>query len=193
MDSFTPLGIDFGSKLAGTTAICWQEKNRLRVIQSAPKQDADEFLIRHILDLKPSAIWIDAPLSLPIVYSRPSCGDDFFYRKADRETQAMSPMFLGGLTARAMKLRHRLNEFPFYEAYPGHLARIWAWEKLGYKKPEANLKELSVEIERLTGLKISNVRTNHEMDAILTWCIAWRYQNGLALQWGNPDEGLIYT
>ena len=163
------------------------------VLQSAKKQDADAFLVSHILALKPSAIWIDAPLSLPAVYTEPNRSDDFFYRKADRETQAMSPMFLGGLTARAMKLKYRLNEFQFYEAYPGHLARIWGWEKLGYKKPQANLTELCAEVERLTGLETPGVNTSHELDAILTWCIAWRQQNGLAQQWGDPEEGLIYT
>lgn len=92
-----------------------------------------------------------------------------------------------------MKLKHRLNEFTFYEAYPGYLARILGWHQSGYKKPEVNLTELCAEIERLTGLETPKVNTSHELDAILTWCIAWRYQKGLAQQWGDPDEGLIYT
>lgn len=88
------LGIDYGSKLAGTTAICYQEGDALTIIQSEKKQDADRFINDTVESLKPEQIFIDAPLSLPAAYF--GNGDDYFYRDCDRQLKAMSPMFLGG-------------------------------------------------------------------------------------------------
>ena len=88
-------GIDYGSKLAGTTVITYDIDRVLYQLQSDKKSDADKFVLNHVTDLKPDAIYLDAPLSLPKAYFGE--GDDFFYRKGDKELRAMSPMFLGGL------------------------------------------------------------------------------------------------
>jgi len=116
------MGIDYGAKKAGTTAICYQEGNRLFTSLSVKGADADDFCFQQIERLRPEFIMIDAPLSLPDAYF--GKGDDFFYRQCDRELNAMSPMFLGGLTARAMRLADQLKsrQMLVYETYPRALA-----------------------------------------------------------------------
>jgi hypothetical protein len=104
------LSIDYGSKLAGTTAVCFEKNNQLHLAQSVKKQDADAWLRQLISTKKPAAVYIDAPLSLPGVYRGE--GSDYFYRAGDRAVGAMSPMFLGGLTARAMQLRAAFPAIP---------------------------------------------------------------------------------
>ena len=117
-------GIDYGSKLAGTTVICFDENEKLNFRQSEKKQDADAFLEKLISEKQPDSVFIDAPLSLPNAYF--GKGEDYFYRKCDREVGGMSPMFLGGLTARAIKLKSKSEtpECPFYEIYPAQLVRV---------------------------------------------------------------------
>ncbi len=193
MKEYRHLGIDYGSKLAGTTAICWQVNNKLKIIHSEKKQDADIFIQENIRLIQPKSIWIDAPLSLPGIYIGQEGKSDFFYRQSDRELRAMSPMFLGGLTARAMKLKHELPEIPFYEAYPGKLAKLWNWDSKDYKKSILNMSWFQEQVEQQTGVKVPLPVSFHELDAVLAWCIGWRETNGKALSWGDPDEGLIYA
>ena len=110
------IGIDYGAKLSGNTAVVWEEKGGLFCTQSAKGKDTDKWLGELIYSLQPEDIFIDAPLSLPAVYSH--SGSDYFYRRCDRECKAMSPMFIGGLTARAMRLKDTLSEFNWHETYP---------------------------------------------------------------------------
>jgi predicted nuclease with RNAse H fold len=105
------VGIDYGAKLAGTTVAAWNENGSLHWKCSGKKQDADKWLEEKLLQLRPDLIFMDAPLSLPGVYS--GQGTDYFYREGDRALGAMSPMFLGGLTARAMQLKANLTEEGF--------------------------------------------------------------------------------
>jgi predicted nuclease with RNAse H fold len=193
MKLYRHIGIDFGSKLAGTTAICWQVKNNLQIVHSAKNQDGDVFIREHIRLIQPESIWIDAPLSLPGIYLGQEGKSDFFYRQSDRELRAMSPMFLGGLTARAMKLKHDIPEVPFYEAYPGKLAKLWDWDSREYKKSKVHMDWFREKVEQETGVKVPLPASFHELDAILAWCIGWRKANGKVLGWGDPVEGLIYA
>ncbi|WP_158607156.1 DUF429 domain-containing protein [Pontibacter oryzae] len=122
------MGIDYGSKLAGTTAVAMVKDNQLHLWQSQKGQDADTWLLELIRELMPKVIYIDAPLTLPSAYYQtPQNPDaDFFYRQADREVRAMSPMFIGGLTARAMKLRLKLAHegIAMLETYPSQAAKV---------------------------------------------------------------------
>lgn len=187
------IGIDFGSRLAGTTAVCALVSSRLVTWKSGVKEDADEFLAEKINELRPTSIWIDAPLSLPGVYREAEKYADYFYREADRQTQAMSPMFLGGLTARSMRLSALFPEIPFFEAYPGKLAEIWGWKNKGYKKDTGAILALVREIRSKTGWAGPVPDNFHELDAVLAWCTGWRNARGESLSWGNPAEGLIYV
>lgn len=65
----TIVGIDYGSKYAGTTVMCYNSAHKVRFIESHKNTDADSFLQTELAFLKPDLIMIDAPLSLPGVYS----------------------------------------------------------------------------------------------------------------------------
>lgn len=188
----TWLGIDYGSKLAGTTAVCYDKGDGLVFVQSAKKQDADAFLAQLFSELRPQKIFFDAPLSLPAAYF--GKGEDFFYRQCDKETKAMSPMFLGGLTARAMKLAAQFPQITFRESYPGYLIRtVWSYKEL-YLKKEAYDNRLADQIIKDYNLKIKEPPTNwHQLDALVCWISGLRDQKGDVLKLGDKEEGLIYV
>ena len=73
-------GIDYGSKLAGTTAIAFVENNLACLLQSERKQDADSFIREWVSAWNPTHLFLDAPLSLPGVYRGLPWCNDFFYR-----------------------------------------------------------------------------------------------------------------
>ena len=60
-------GIDYGSKLAGTTVIGLLENQIVQLFASQKKKDADQFILQQIKERQPNTIFIDAPLSLPNV------------------------------------------------------------------------------------------------------------------------------
>lgn len=184
-------GIDFGSKMAGTTCICFREGDKLRVAQSEKKHDADEFLAAWFSKEGFDAVFIDAPLSLPQAYFD-SSASDFLFRKADRAIHAMSPMFLGGLTARAMQFRHRFAPIPFYEAYPGGLVRHLEWTHL-YAKGEAPNAKLFEAIAKHVDIGLPQLDNTHQLDAVLAWVTGWRVVTGKSVTFGDESEGLIYV
>lgn len=182
-------GIDYGSKMAGTTVIAALNTAHQVVLYSSKKnQDADAMIMDHVNDLNPEQIGIDAPLSLPLAYR--SAGDDFFYRSADRALNAMSPMFLGGLTARAMRLARLLTP-PIIEVYPGALARALDFKSFDYKKKEAQYAKMLAELDWQVEYD-RHPMNSHEMDAIIALFVTWKFKNNQAQTVGNPDEGLIY-
>ncbi len=193
-------GIDYGSKLAGTTVICLYNETGFQLLQTAKNQDADLFILGH----SPQAnglIFIDAPLSLPGVYRELDGYTDYFYRKADKELQAMSPMFLGGLTARAIQLQANAQaQSHFIEVYPGALARLLSLKKSGYKMgldAITNCRDIVIHHLSLPAeiaLSAQNIRfTNwHQFDAFLAWCIGWKVQQKTTSSAGCEAEGLIY-
>ena len=99
-------GVDFGSKLSGQTVVAILDNDIIQVQRSEKGKDADDFLLGVLEATKITLVGIDAPLSLPGLYL--GNGSDYFFREADRDLGAMSPMFLGGLTARAIRIRDKL-------------------------------------------------------------------------------------
>ena len=190
---FDHIGIDFGSKLAGTTALAYWGENQVNIIQSEKKKDADAWLSKEIKLKNPSLIGIDAPLSLPGVYRDLAGFDNYFYRQSDRELKAMSPMFLGGLTARAMRLRANLSEYHFIEIYPAILAQRLHLKALGYKQKLSNLpkvlEELAVHLP--FAFQISDIKSWHAFDALLAYWSVYRFRNQEHDIFGDPDEGQI--
>lgn len=186
------VGIDFGAKLSGNTSVAWHEKNKIQVAKVAKGEDADSWLEKVIQQLTPKIICIDAPLSLPAGFYKQ--GDDFFYRQCDRELHAMSPMFLGGLTARAMRLANlwTMNSIKVYEIYPKALIQYVHFSLL-YKYK--NLNDISSFIHELSVFYPvafpQNSLSWHDVDAILAWCTGWRIQQKIALKFGNDKEGVI--
>ena len=181
-------GIDYGSKLAGTTVIAYSENDTIKTVSSQKKQNADQFILDFVEKVKPTLIGIDAPLSLPAAFY--GKGDDYFYREADKKLKAMSPMFLGGLTARAIKLKSQISA-DMIEVYPGGLSRNLELAQFEYKKKEADYEAMMNKLDWTSELK-STPKNSHEFDAILALFITWRAKNNLAQKVGDPDEGLIY-
>jgi len=195
-NSQTIIGIDYGSKLAGTTVIARvrAESTKVQFVQSLKKKDADQFILDQLASEPPTVIFLDAPLSLPAAYF--GKGDDYFYRSADRELKAMSPMFLGGLTARAMRLKKQLNNqgHQVIEAYPGGLARHLALPKDQYKKQKIYLPSILELITTKIPIKFvaSDLITWHHVDALLACWTGWRYHEGIAENFGIAEEGQIW-
>ncbi len=188
-------GIDYGSKLAGTTAIAFFNKAGMVSIRiSEKKKDADQWLLRQIKDLSLKQLFWDAPLSLPGVYTQPDRWDDYFYRASDRALAAMSPMFLGGLTARAMRLQSLLPETvqEVYEVYPAYLAKALELDKKLYKKDNAYLSIYSQYLCQKFELELVEELQNwHQFDALLALCTGLRYLSGKHQVYGDVEEGAI--
>lgn len=189
-------GIDYGKNYSRNTVVIIQKNGSMSVNQSQKNMDADKMIIELAETHKPAAIFLDAPLSLPGVYSSPGEFDDFFYRKCDRATQAMSPMFLGGLTARSMRLARTLNNMriELFESYPAGIAKKLELKKLGYKQSVHNIPACLNVIEPFIqpAIEIQAFTTWHHVDALLTLVVASRYYDNIHQAYGNPEEGLIY-
>jgi len=184
-------GIDYGSKLAGTTVICCNQDDKLYLYSSKKKEDSDAFISQKIQELNPSAVYLDAPLSIPAAYF--GKGDNFHYRKCDVECKAMSPMFLGGLTARAMKLSNNHPRLKFHETYPGYFIREVIEAKEIYKKKE---KEVNQEIIDLILSKvelpfIDSIDNYHQLDAVICWLSGRRHVEKKHIVLGDDGEGVI--
>lgn len=191
----TTAGIDFGSKLAGTTVICYTTGTTVQFAASQKKQDADAFILDFFSAHPVELIGIDAPLSLPAVYSNKN-QSDYFYREADKALGAMSPMFLGGLTARAMRLSHQLNHSSsqVIEVYPGALARHLNLSNWGYKKEREHIPATADVIHaHLTNFDIrtEDLHSWHHVDALLCFLTTQRFLNNRAVLAGNVHEGII--
>jgi predicted nuclease with RNAse H fold len=188
-------GIDFGSKIAGTTVICYgNNQNQLDIIGTLKKQDADEFLISMLIHIKPNFATIDAPLSLPSVFTQPQKGKDYFYRTVDKEVSAMSPMFLGGLTARAIRLKHTANshQIPIFETYPALFVKQFKLDEFYNKKDNSLIEPFVNRLLELFSAKISinQLPTWHHVDALIAWISSYRIAHNEHLIFGD-DEGQI--
>ncbi|MCC9167282.1 hypothetical protein [Pontibacter harenae] len=192
----THIGIDYGSKTAGTTAIAHLSEEKLYVEQSSKGADADLWVLQQITKYNSKLIFIDAPLTLPKAYfQEPALPEsNFFYRVCDIEVGAMSPMFIGGLTARAIKLRTELatKGIGMLEAYPAALNKLLFAELTGYKK---SLAALPLYVEALHGLLPYNLTTIpqnwHQFDALLAWYSGFRHMQGISILYGDSREGRI--
>lgn len=188
-------GIDYGSKLAGTTAIAIFKDQKITIHQSAKKQSADDFLENIIQQHQPQIIGFDAPLSLPGVYTNQKGKTDYFYRECDKELKAMSPMFLGGLTARAMALKAKLTspKTEIIETYPAKIALGLSLKELGYKKEKENITPCLEILENQLPYSLQSEITNwHAFDSLLALLGAYKYTTGTAQKVGDDNEGVIY-
>lgn len=183
------IGIDFGAKRSGKTVACFKDQGQWQVLQSKKDQDADAFIENIVEAHLFKSIFIDAPLTLPSVYTGKK-GSDYFYREADREANAMSPMFLGGLTARAIRLRDtwRAKGLAVYEAYPAGLVRELDL-KIAYKK---DLSAFLAILREKINQDLPPVANWHQADALLAWVTGKRTLEKEHRTLGNEEEGLIF-
>jgi len=184
------IGIDFGARTAGTTVVCHRKRGLFHFQRCGKGEDADAWLEECVQRMAPRAIYIDAPLSLPGAYF--GRGGDHFFRKADRMAGGMSPMFLGGLTARAMRLaeRWRSQGTEVFEVYPAGLIRHeWDYLKIpsGKAIPRHKLRLMAGQFT----LPPPEPKDRHEADAWLCWLSGYRHRNGQATKLGDEQEGTI--
>lgn len=190
MQTLKWIGIDYGSKLAGTTVIAYEQKGTIHFKQSEKKQDTDEMILTFISEWNVGHVFIDAPLSIPLAYYGKA--EDYFYRQADIEAKAMSPMFLGGLTARAMRLKSQCPSAKFYESYPKMVIKQ-VLNLQAYNKKEKFYPIILEEKPIRHQFKFSNPIQNwHQFDALMAWYIGDRYFKDDAQNLGDPEEGLIW-
>ena len=193
----TVLGIDYGSKVAGTTVAVWAASNVIHIAQSTKKQDADQWLLPHVQQLRSEFIYIDAPLSLPGRLVGLSGFEDYFYRVGDKAVKAMSPMFIGGLTARAIQFRDNCIGFPFvkgvYEVYPGGSVRYLDLFEGRYKQDIKSCALMMSEFLADLDLQLipDKIENWHQLDACLSFWIGVRHVRGKAQTIGDIQEGAI--
>jgi len=189
-------GIDYGKKLSGNTVICQRKGQSVRFFRAGKNKDADKFILERIRESSPHRIFIDAPLSLPGAFYDEKRYDDFFFRRCDQQIGAMSPMFLGGLTARAIRLKSIVSgmRIDLMETYPKGLARQLKLKNSGYRKGKENLVACAEGIMESTKLDLdtAHILSWHHIDALLALITAIRHEQGLSFTYGNPDEGLVY-
>lgn len=192
-------GIDYGSKLAGTTvaAFLWTETGAMQWFYSAKKQDADAMLQACLTDLRPELVMLDAPMSLPRVYQDPQIlQPDYFYRAGDKMLRAMSPMFLGGLTARAMQMAAFCKKLsiPIFETYPARQADRLSLNRTLYNKSQAHISAIQTQITTHYTIfrQCPPLPSWHAVDALLALVGALRYAENTHTCYGDPTEGVIY-
>jgi predicted nuclease with RNAse H fold len=190
-------GIDYGAKLAGTTAICYGDStDSLQVYLAEKKQDADQFLLDFFSNHQVKIIGIDAPLSLPSGVLDQN--GDYFYRNCDKVLGAMSPMFIGGLTARAMKLKYEIETkygCEIREVYPKAVVNHVLDEciRIQYRKNETStIEDFNHLLKNTYNLKANPTPSNwHQIDAILAWYSAYRYSTSQHLSFGDKYGHII--
>ena len=189
----TIVGIDYGNKYAGTTVICYNSGNKIKFVQSSKNTDADSFLLNELDYLHPDLIMIDAPLSLPGVYWLGNDYRDHFFRSCDRELKAMSPMFLGGLTARAISLIKKMNGTEVKETYPRKLVDILLLPYTQYKHDKQELGPFAKQLKLISDVKFNEAQITswHHVDAFLALLSGLRYLGKTHQKYGIPEEGTV--
>ena len=144
-----------------------------------------------------NVIGIDAPLSIPGALKGLDGFSNYHYRVADIEAKAMSPMFLGGLTARAIELKDQIERLYFskvIEVYPKLAAQNLRLQMTRYKKDRGYLEEcLAIVTENVHWLIDQSQITNwHQFDALLALMSTEKFTRNTCSCIGNKAEGLIY-
>lgn len=191
------VGINYGYKYSGTTVICYNTYHEVRFILSSKNSDADGFIMNEILHIDPDIILIDAPLSLPGVYKHTNGYVDYFFRKCDSEMKASSPMFMGGLTARAIGLKKQLNDFGFqvFETYPRKMLELMSLPVQIYKHGLADLEWMLDIFMKTVCITLNKklITTWHHFDSLLAFFSGLRYVSQESRVFGKADEGLVYV
>jgi len=104
-------------------------------------------------------------------------------------------MFLGGLTARAMKLAFYLKNFNIscHEVYPAAFVKVNPDIHLLYnKKDRSSLKKTVDMLMKELPVKLNASPDNyHQLDSIICWYIGYRHLSGIANVCGDSKEGVI--
>lgn len=193
-------GIAYGSKLSGNTVISIMKNNKIYFLDVDENVDCDEFILNAARHFKPEIVYINAPLSVPAVYKCVNGFKDHQFRKADKELCSISPMIIGGVTARAIELKEKLEaelETKVYETCSKSQAKNYCLDQHGYKKNGLHLvscrNHIGAQLSKKVMFDCTDVKTWNHLDAFLSLITAMRFVMGMANSHGDPDEGLIYV
>jgi predicted nuclease with RNAse H fold len=155
----------------------------------------DKEILAKIRKIHPKVVAIDAPLTLPPGRTSLEERNKVHLRACDRELLKRHikffPLTLGPmrkLTERGMRLKRILEaeNFLIMEAYPGG-----AQDVLGIPRKQKGLEKLKVGLDNL-GLKgLSNLMSDHELDAVTCAYVGKLFLEGNAVVYGSPDDGII--
>ncbi len=188
------LGIDLGNKASGNTALCFLNQSKLQYIQPKKKDDELNVILEIIKKHKIHLVCIDAPLTLPAVYYQTHEFNDYMYRECDKLCKAMSPMFVGAFTARAIQLKNMLEhkKLQVIEVYPKKLIEMLKLTTYYPKKKENNVPhKLIQKLKDGVPFNFSKPESLHQLDALLCWYSGFRYLNNEHLEFGHKKEGII--
>lgn len=179
-------GLDFGAGLSGTSVLAIWDGGQVWLERERRGKPVDPWLLNRLRELKPEVLAIDAPLSLPGAYS--GRGRDFHFRRSDRLLGAMSPMFLGGLTARAMALRAATRDLHtrWVETYPSQVALL----RLGRHRTDRETLYRDLQAQ-WPDASLPVPEDQHRMDALLALWVARLVREHRAVFFGDPREGII--
>lgn len=193
-------GINFGSKLSGNTVISLVKQNKIYFIDVDEDVDADMFIYNAAKHFRPDVVFLNAPLSLPGAYTNTCSYSDYEYREADKQICSISPMIAGGITARAMALKDKLEsdfDSKVYETCSKAQAQNYDLLKKGYMTNQLNLftcrNHISDQLSPKMMFRCQDIKTWGHLDAMLSLITAMRFVTGQALPYGNNEEGLIYV
>jgi predicted nuclease with RNAse H fold len=106
-------------------------------------------------------------------------------------------MFIGGLSARAIRLKHNIEQkgIEIKETYPKTLAKQFKLKEYGYRLDKENIERCSEILDQTSLIEIDKkqIITWHHFDSLLALLSAVRYSLGLHFTHGDKEEGLIYT
>jgi len=156
---------------------------------------ADTEILTIIREALPRIVAIDAPLTLPPGRTSLEDRNKAHLRECDRELLKRGikffPLTLGPmrkLTERGIRLKKILEEEKIVtiEAYPGG-----AQEVLGIPRKQKGLEKLKAGLDNL-GLKhLSNLMSDHELDAVTCAYVGKLFLEGEAVVYGKPENGII--
>ena len=190
-------GVDYGSKTSGFTCVAFLVDDTVQLHQAAKNKDADQWLKGLFEKYQPLLVGIDAPLSLPGALNGLKGFSNYHFRSADIKSRAMSPMFLGGLTARAIELGHWVQKSissNAIEVYPKLAAEGIRLDMKRYKKDKTYLLEADALLSNHVSWSMDELELSnwHQFDALLALYSAERFHQDRASCFGEKEEGFIY-
>ena len=198
MEDKTLFGIHFGGLLSGDTVVAIFQKSGIVFMEVDEGINSDEFILNAAEHFKPGHVFIDAPLSLPGIYKEIDGCEDYHFRHADLDLKSISPMFVGGFAARAMRLKDELKKagIEMYETCPKTTAKRFGLPSKGYKGSAQGLKccrnDLSSRFHHNIEVAEEDIKNWQHLDALMSLMAAMNYDQGCADKFGNEDEGLIF-
>jgi predicted nuclease with RNAse H fold len=155
----------------------------------------DEEILQKIVEIAPSAIAIDAPLSLPPGRKSIEERTGVHLRESDKELLRRRikffPITLGPmrkLTQRGINLRKLLeaSDFVVMEAYPGGAQDI-----LRIPRKQQGVHKLRAGLEGLGIQGLDDRMSDHELDAVTCAYVAKLFLEGKTITYGLPCDGIV--